>query len=188
MHASGQTISVVRGGTLRLSVTGFKSGTVVAVWGHSTPVLLTQATAKSNGMVGKEFVLPAAMAPGEHTLIAIGTVENGQPASMTVGIVVTDTVAQGSTGAHGENRVAPQQGLGANWWWLVSAVAFAMILALFLFIVWRRRQKDGGGGGDQRRMALIHHESARRTAMNRVCPPPVGCIQPSALNAALDAT
>jgi predicted RNA-binding protein with TRAM domain len=139
---AARTISVVRGGTLRLSVSGFKNGTIVDVWGHSTPVLLTRATVESNAVRGDEFVLPEAMAAGEHTLVAIGTAENGQPASMTVGIVVTDTVAHGSTTAQSGNREVPQQGLGANGWWLVSASAFAVILGLFLFIVWRRRRKS----------------------------------------------
>lgn len=86
---SGGAATVSTSGTpkvgQKLTVTGsgFAPGEEVAVWLQSTPVLLATGVAGADGRVALDVTIPAATAPGAHTVTLVG-VESGWRADSAV--------------------------------------------------------------------------------------------------------
>lgn len=93
--------SVIRGGTLSFTGSGFTPGEKVSVIAHSTPVVLGTVTASATGAVAGSVKVPATLPMGAHTLelrgATSGTVVS---ASFTVGSVpsaATDMLPRSSS-------------------------------------------------------------------------------------------
>ena len=140
MLPAGSVFTAVQGGHLHVWLKGFKAGTSAAVWGFSTPVLLTKLTIGSNHQGDAEFTLPSSMKPGNHMLVVSGIAANGKRAQMTVGLVITAAAAAPATAV---NHPAAAKSSGSNWSWLWWVLGGAIALAgLIFFLLWRRRRDD----------------------------------------------
>jgi hypothetical protein len=95
--SSGATSNVAAPGQKVVKVLkGFKSGEVVTVVLHSTPVTLGTFTADANGVVTVEFTLPAGTALGTHTLAYDGSLGSHYEETLTL---TADGKALAYTGA-----------------------------------------------------------------------------------------
>lgn len=92
--AAGQ---VAAGGTLDLAGTGARPGEEVAIELRSTPVLLAAVTADAAGAFAATVTVPAATAPGEHTLVAVGA-DGGEVASAALTVTAAAGDGGGATG------------------------------------------------------------------------------------------
>lgn len=91
------THTPTQGGDLTLTARGFKPGTVVDFWMHSTPIYLGSAIADVHGIA----VLPVTLAPelvGDHHVQSIGTGLLGEPRNLAQPITVAAPAALASTG------------------------------------------------------------------------------------------
>lgn len=95
--------SVVRGGALSFTGSGFTAGEKVSVIAHSTPLVLGSVTADATGAVAGSVKVPATFPMGAHTLELLGATSGVVvSASFTVGSVpsaATDMIAQPSSHA-----------------------------------------------------------------------------------------
>jgi hypothetical protein len=71
--------TVIGGGTISVSGSGFAGGTPVNVVGSSQPTLLGKFTANANGSFSGQVALPSHTEPGTHELYAIGKDGGGDP-------------------------------------------------------------------------------------------------------------
>lgn len=86
-----------QGGDLTLTARGFKPGTVVDFWMHSTPTYLGSAIADIHGIA----VLPVKLTPdlvGDHHVQSIGTGLLGEPRNLAQPITIVAPAALASTG------------------------------------------------------------------------------------------
>src|SRR6218665_2139267 len=84
--------TVVRGRTVNLDAVGFLAGEAVTVTLHSTPVVIANWTADATGRVGGNVTIPAATAPGAHTIKLDGLtsgVSTSQPITVTAALAET---------------------------------------------------------------------------------------------------
>ena len=84
--------TVVRGRTVNLDAVGFLPGEAVTVTLHSTPVVIANWTADATGRVGGNVTIPAATAPGAHTIKLDGLtsgVSTSQPITVTAALAET---------------------------------------------------------------------------------------------------
>lgn len=91
------THTPTQGGDLTLTARGFKPGTVVDFWMHSTPVYLGSAIADIHGIA----VLPVILAPeliGDHHVQSIGIGLLGEPRNLAQPITIKAPSALASTG------------------------------------------------------------------------------------------
>jgi hypothetical protein len=78
------------GDVIKISVGGFKPGTVVEVWLFSTPTQLGTATVGADGTVTGAYRLPVATKSGSHRVVVTAKMSNGKPTTFTLGILVGD--------------------------------------------------------------------------------------------------
>jgi RsiW-degrading membrane proteinase PrsW (M82 family) len=78
------------GDIIKISVGGFKPGTVVEVWLFSTPTQLGTAVVGADGTVSGEYRLPVKTKSGSHRVVVTAKMANGKPTTFTLGILVGD--------------------------------------------------------------------------------------------------
>lgn len=122
--------TVVAGGTLDVSGTGFAAGTELRLELHSTPVALGTATASAAGEFSTTVRIPASVSAGAHTLVVIA------PDGTPLRVALTVTAAPGA-GAGGDDLAQTGGEL------LVPAVWIALAaLALGGLLLARRRLRQ----------------------------------------------
>jgi hypothetical protein len=78
------------GDVIKISVGGFKPGTVVEVWLFSTPTQLGTSVVGADGTVTGAYRLPVATKSGSHRVVVTTRTANGKPTTFTLGILVGD--------------------------------------------------------------------------------------------------
>ncbi|MEO8220823.1 MAG: metallophosphoesterase, partial [Specibacter sp.] len=140
---AGITLSaatLVPGGQLTVTGTGFKPGSKASFTLHSTPVLLGTATADARGVVTLQVTLPVDVAPGEHSIVIDGVGVDGKSrqvsASLTITAAATAAVTTASsTQAAGDDLAST----GANATKLGGMAVLLLIAGAVVFAVTRRR-------------------------------------------------
>jgi hypothetical protein len=87
---SDGNIHLNAGDEIKISVGGFKAGSVVEVWLFSTPTQLGTAVVGADGKVSGTYRLPAGTKSGTHRIVVTARLANGKPTSFTLGILVGD--------------------------------------------------------------------------------------------------
>jgi hypothetical protein len=85
---SNGTVHLDAGDVIKISLGGFKPGTVVDVWLFSTPMQLGTATVGADGTVTGAYRLPVATKSGSHRVVVTAKMANGKPTTFTLGILV----------------------------------------------------------------------------------------------------
>lgn len=73
---------------IRVSATGFKTDSEIAVWMFSTPTLLGTIKANTDGTFESQFSLPKNVSGGKHRIALIGKDANGKDSKFAVGVLV----------------------------------------------------------------------------------------------------
>ena len=76
------------GDIIKISVGGFKPGSIVEVWLFSTPTQLGTAVVGADGTVSGEYRLPVGTKSGSHRVVVTARMANGKPTTFTLGILV----------------------------------------------------------------------------------------------------
>jgi hypothetical protein len=79
---------LVPGGSIRISWRGFAPGRSVTLELHSNPISLGSVNASGDGSFTADVTIPADAPDGSHHVIASGTDAAGQPATMSVPLVI----------------------------------------------------------------------------------------------------
>ena len=85
---SDGNIHLNAGDEVKISVGGFKPGSVVEVWLFSTPTQLGTAVVGADGTVSGTYRLPAGTKSGTHRIVVTARMANGKPTTFTLGILV----------------------------------------------------------------------------------------------------
>jgi hypothetical protein len=93
---SNGTVHLDAGDEIKISVGGFKPGSLVEVWLFSTPTQLGTAVVGADGTVSGTYRLPAGTKSGTHRVVVTAKLPNGKPTTFTLGILVGD-ISQTST-------------------------------------------------------------------------------------------
>jgi hypothetical protein len=93
---SDGNIHLSAGDEIKISVGGFKPGSVVEVWLFSTPTQLGTAVVGADGTVSGTYKLPFGTKSGSHRVVVTAKLPNGKPTTFTLGILVGD-ISQTST-------------------------------------------------------------------------------------------
>ena len=78
------------GDEIKISVGGFKPGSIVEVWLFSTPTKLGTAVVGVDGTVSGTYRLPVGTKSGTHRVVVTAKLPNGKPTTFTLGILVGD--------------------------------------------------------------------------------------------------
>ncbi|SIN87060.1 esterase-like activity of phytase family protein [Agromyces cerinus] len=114
--------SVVAGGSLEVRGADFAAGSAVRLELHSDPVVLGEATASADGALAFTARIPAATAPGAHTIVAV--LADGT----TVTAAITVTAAPGGVdGAEGSESGADLASTGID---PTAAIVVAVLVLL----------------------------------------------------------
>ena len=76
------------GDVIKISVGGFKPGTVVEVWLFSTPTKLGSVVVGADGTVVGAYRLPMGIKSGSHRVVVTARMTNGKSTTFTLGILV----------------------------------------------------------------------------------------------------
>jgi hypothetical protein len=87
---SDGNIHLAAGDEIKISVGGFKPGSLVEVWLFSTPTQLGTAVVGADGTVSGTYRLPAGTKSGTHRVVVTARLANGKTTSFTLGILVGD--------------------------------------------------------------------------------------------------
>jgi hypothetical protein len=87
---SDGNIHLNAGDEIKISVGGFKPGSVVEVWLFSTPTQLGTAVVGADGTVSGTYRLPSGTKSGTHRIVVTARMANGKPTTFTLGILVGD--------------------------------------------------------------------------------------------------
>jgi len=87
---SDGNIHLSAGDEIKISVGGFKPGSLVEVWLFSTPTQLGTAVVGADGTVSGTYRLPAGTKSGTHRVVVTARLANGKSTSFTLGILVGD--------------------------------------------------------------------------------------------------
>ena len=87
---SDGNIHLNAGDEIKISVGGFKPGSIVEVWLFSTPTQLGTAVVGTDGTVSGTYRLPSGTKSGTHRIVVTARMANGKPTSFTLGILVGD--------------------------------------------------------------------------------------------------
>src|SRR5690606_4715234 len=88
--------SIIRGGSLTVSGSGYLPGDTLELWLHSTPVLLGTVTA-TGGAFSSTVVIPANTAAGQHHLVVQSARSGTQSVPLTVAMPPVPAAPQSST-------------------------------------------------------------------------------------------
>ncbi|WP_226533983.1 LPXTG cell wall anchor domain-containing protein [Microbacterium paraoxydans] len=114
--------SVIAGGTLRVTGSGFAAGAELLLELHSTPVALGTATASAAGEFSTIVRIPGSTSAGAHTLVVM------LPDETQLRLAVTVTAAQGA-GADGLAQTGSDLPLPAVWMALMALALGGLLLA-----------------------------------------------------------
>ena len=87
---SDGNIHLAGGDVIKISVGGFKTGSLVEVWLFSTPTKLGSAVVGADGAINGLFTIPAGIESGSHRVVISAKLPNGKPTTFTLGILVGD--------------------------------------------------------------------------------------------------
>ena len=87
---SDGNIHLAGGDVIRISVGGFKTGSLVEVWLFSTPTKLGSAVVGADGAINGLFTIPMGIESGSHRVVISAKLPNGKPTTFTLGILVGD--------------------------------------------------------------------------------------------------
>jgi hypothetical protein len=85
---SDGNIHLVGGDVIKISVGGFKTGSLVEVWLFSTPTKLGSAVVGADGAINGLFTIPMGVKSGSHRVVISAKLPNGKPTTFTLGILV----------------------------------------------------------------------------------------------------
>lgn len=85
---SDGNIHLAAGDVIKISVGGFKLGSLVEVWLFSTPIKLGSAVVGADGKMSGEYKLPFGTKSGSHRVVISAKLANGKPTTFTLGILV----------------------------------------------------------------------------------------------------
>jgi hypothetical protein len=85
---SDGNIHLEGGDVIKISVGGFKPGTLVEVWLFSTPTKLGSLVVDADGAVTGAYRLPVGIKSGSHRVVVTTRMANGKPTTFTLGILV----------------------------------------------------------------------------------------------------
>jgi hypothetical protein len=85
---SDGNIHLAGGDVIRISVGGFKTGSLVEVWLFSTPTKLGSAVVGADGAINGLFTIPMGVKSGSHRVVISAKLPNGKPTTFTLGILV----------------------------------------------------------------------------------------------------
>ena len=85
---SDGNIHLAGGDVIKISVGGFKSGSLVEVWLFSTPTKLGSAVVGADGAINGLFTIPNGIKSGSHRVVISAKLPNGKPTTFTLGILV----------------------------------------------------------------------------------------------------
>jgi hypothetical protein len=85
---SDGNIHLEGGDVIKISVGGFKPGTLVEVWLFSTPTKLGSVVVGADGTVTGAYRLPVGIKSGSHRVVVTARMANGKPTTFTLGILV----------------------------------------------------------------------------------------------------
>ena len=94
---SDGNIHLTAGDEIKISVGGFKPGSLVEVWLFSTPTQLGTAVVGADGTVSGTYRLPAGTKSGTHRVVVTARLANGKSTSFTLGILVGNISKFGSS-------------------------------------------------------------------------------------------
>ena len=83
-------IHLAAGDEIKISVGGFKPGSIVEVWLFSTPTQLGSAVVGTDGTVSGTYKLPSGTKSGTHRVVVTAKLANGKLTTFTLGILVGD--------------------------------------------------------------------------------------------------
>ncbi len=98
-NVDGTALGLNVGGNGSASGFGFQPGSTASVWIQSTPARLGTATVDGNGDFTSNFVVPADLASGNHTVQLQGIGFDGQPRALDAGVTVVGTGGLPATGS-----------------------------------------------------------------------------------------
>lgn len=87
---SAGNVRLQPGDSVRINASGFEPGSVIDVWLFSSPVRIGSAEVGPDGSVSGTFTVPTGTERGSHRLAIIARTVDGEPASLTVGVLVGD--------------------------------------------------------------------------------------------------
>jgi hypothetical protein len=87
---SDGNIHLAGGDVIKISVGGFKTGSLVEVWLFSTPTKLGSAVVGADGAINGLFTIPMGIKSGSHRVVISAKLPNGKPTTFTLGILVGD--------------------------------------------------------------------------------------------------
>lgn len=87
---SAGNVRLQPGDSVRINASGFEPGSVIDVWLFSSPVRIGSAEVGPDGSVSGTFTVPTGTERGSHRLTIIARTVDGEPASLTVGVLVSD--------------------------------------------------------------------------------------------------
>ena len=140
MLPAGSVFTAVQGGHLHVWLKGFKPGTSAAVWGFSTPVLLTKLAIGANHQGDAEFTLPIVDEAGQPHARRVGYRRQWQAGP--------DDRGSGHHGSGGcslataVQHPAAAKDSGSNWTWQWGLLGGLIALAGFIFFILARRRRD----------------------------------------------
>ncbi|WP_223622729.1 collagen binding domain-containing protein [Microbacterium sp. EST19A] len=132
------TGTIVAGGDVTVSGTGFEPGAKIAFELHSDPIALGTLTADGGGVLKGSFKIPASAPAGAHTLVAL----SGTTVVATAALSVTAAASTGSGGANTGRTGGALASTGSDAP-VVAAMAGLMLLFAGLTLVRRRRRAQG---------------------------------------------
>jgi hypothetical protein len=87
---SNGVVHLAVGDVIKISLGGFKPGSLVEVWLFSTPTKLGTAEVGADGKMSGEYKLPFGTKSGSHRVVVSAKLPNGKPTTFTLGILVGD--------------------------------------------------------------------------------------------------
>ncbi len=106
---SDAAASATVGTAVTVTASGLQPGEEVAVWLESDPVLLALGYATADGTFSASVTIPAATAPGAHTLTVQG-VESGWSSADPITVAAAGGSGTGSSGSSGNRGLAVDTG------------------------------------------------------------------------------
>ena len=85
---SDGTVHLSGGDIIKISVGGFKTGSLVEVWLFSTPTKLGSAVVSADGTMSGTYKLPFGIKSGSHRVVVTAKLPNGKSTTFTLGILV----------------------------------------------------------------------------------------------------
>jgi hypothetical protein len=144
--AIAQSDSLTAGASVTLTGSGFTPGSVYQIVVHSTPTVIGQATAGSDGTITASAVLPVDLEAGAHTVFLADSSGNAvsDPLAVTVVAAATTTGTAASATGTGASLAGPSVATGGtrveqpSAWPAVALGALGLALLGAVVVLYRR--------------------------------------------------